>query len=346
MVLADGRVRGLRIEGESGEIERLSVEPGRIIPGAPPALEATGDGLRLLSTPGSSSLTHPIPAASGLLGVSENGRLFAEPGEAPPVRPLPDARLVESQSGRIAVFSGPTRRYKHGVLGDGLEAKSITVLKPGREGYEIADRVRPESGGVFEGIAPLWFVSGGEELLAVTESAAGVGSRVAVYEPGGALFAAGPFIGEAMKWRHVLAAGPFAPGGEMEIAAVRTPHLSPIVEFYRLDRAAGRLKVSATLAGYTSHRIGARNLDTALAGDFDGQSGWELLLPDTSYTRLGAIRRAQNGAGMAWTLTLGGELSTNLASVTDARGRLYVAAGREDGVLRIWGREGEARDSK
>ena len=41
-----------------------------------------------------------------------------------------------SRDGKAAVLSGPTERYVRGVLGDGLEAESVSVLNPGEDTVE------------------------------------------------------------------------------------------------------------------------------------------------------------------------------------------------------------------
>ena len=145
-----------------------------------------------------------------------------------------------------------------------------------------------------------------------------------------------------MRWRHLLAAGPFGPGGEVEIAATRTPHLSGEIEFYKPNLEAGTLEIAATLPGHATHTIYSRNLDAVRAGDLDGDGAWELLVPNRSLTELAAIRRtdagadARSGAEVVWSLHVGGTLATNLASATDASGGVSVAAGRADGFLRVW----------
>ena len=350
VALGDGRVEAFRLDAGSGSVRPWPVTPDRLPAGLPPALMAEGEDLRLLAPPdGGSTSTHPVPVSpgepsGGSLAVAGDGAVFEgrggrfEPvGDPQEVVALPDARAVRARDGRIAVLSDPTRRYVHGVVGDDLEADAITVLEPEDGGLEVAGRVFAESGGVFELVLPLWFVGpDGRELLAVTESAEGVGSRIAVYEPGGALVAAGPFFGEPQRWRHLLAAGPFGPKGGTEIAAVRTPRIGGVVEFYRLDAGAGELEVAATRPGYSSHAIYSRNLDTARAGDLDGDGRWELLVPNQGYTELGAVRHGRGGAEVAWTLPLGGTLATNLADANTDGGRVSVAAGRTDGVLRIW----------
>jgi hypothetical protein len=96
------------------------------------------------------------------------------------------------------------------------------------------------------------------------------------------------------------------------------------------------LRLVAQVPGYTSHMIDTRNLDMAAAGDFDGDGRMELLLPAQSRTELGAIRRTQGGAEVAWTIPIDGRVVTNLAAVTLSNGTLAVGVGREDGVLRLW----------
>jgi hypothetical protein len=350
VALSDGRIEAFRFDATSHTVRPWPISPDRLAAGAPPALLVEGEKIRLLTSTDedASTATHPIRVslnesdAASLL-IADDGALFLErdgqstPVGAPQVVALPDARAVRSHNGRIAVLSEPTRRYDHGVIGDDIEAAEITVLEPTDGSLDVAGRVFPESGGVFELISPLWFEGqDGRELLVVTESADSVGSRIAVFNPQGELVTAGPFFGEPQRWRHLLAASPFGPNGEMEIAAVRTPHIGGVVEFYRLTAGAGELELAATQPGYASHEIYSRNLDTARGGDFDGDGAFELLVPNQERTALGAIRHEQGGARVAWTLPVGGELSTNLADAAAPGGRVSLAAGRADGVLRLW----------
>jgi hypothetical protein len=334
----DGRVDAFRLDGASTEVQPWLTAPEHLPSSAPPLLVADDGRLGLVGLGRTSPLTHPVPAGAGLLGVTPEGRLIADKVHAPSLSALTDARIVEAESGSLAVLSDPTTRYIHGVLGDAFEAGSIGVLEAGRGGYDLSGRVRPESGGTFETLAPLWFRPDGgeEELLAVTESTEREGSRISVYSPGGALVAAGPFVGEPQSWRHLVAAGPFGPDGEVELAAVRTPHVGGPVEFYRLDRENGELRLAASGGEYLSHTLYSRNLDAARAGNLDGDGSWELLLPDSSYTALEAVRRTKGGVETAWRLPLDGTLATNLASATDLRGRVALAVGTAEGKLRIW----------
>lgn len=182
--LKSGRLEAFRLDTVTGSVEPWLVVPDELPAGAPPLVVSDGEGLRLAVPPAAhSALTHPVPLGPRLLGVAGDGRLFVAPGgEQLPVLALPDARVTRGGGGTLAVLSDPTGRYDHGVLGDDLEAGSITVLEPGIEGPEVVGEVRPLSGGVFESLAPMWFEAepdDGGELLAVTESTAdgGPGSR-------------------------------------------------------------------------------------------------------------------------------------------------------------------------
>jgi hypothetical protein len=150
----------------------------------------------------------------------------------------------------------------------------------------------------------------------------------------GTQLASGPAIGQGNRWRHQIAIAPFGPGGEIELTAVRTPHLDSVVEFYQWQ--GDELTLVAELPGYTSHVIGSRNLDMAMAGDFDGDGRIELLLPTPDRTQLGGIQRTDEGATAVYHLDIGGELATNLAGVMTGAGETAVGLGRSDNVLRIW----------
>ena len=74
----------------------------------------------------------------------------------------------------------------------------------------------------------------------------------------------------------------------------------------------------------------------AAAGDFNGDGRAELLLPIQTPDEIGGIRRTLDGAEVAWTLPIDGNVSTNVAAVTAGSGGLMLGAGREDGVLLVW----------
>jgi hypothetical protein len=127
---------------------------------------------------------------------------------------------------------------------------------------------------------------------------------------------------------------PIGPGGELELVDVLTPHIGGVVEFFRIS--GDRLEVVASLGGFTSHFIRSRNLSLPVVADADGDGRLEVVLATQDRSSLAGIVRTVDGAEVAWTVRLGGELSSNLSAVELGDGRLALAAGRADGTVRIW----------
>jgi hypothetical protein len=312
-------------------------------PDMPPLL-LVRDGLASLianPTAEASTLTHPVPlqpSGERLAFVTEGGELViweeAEVGRLA-VGALVDARLLVDESARVLLLTDPTTRYVHGVLGDKVEAGSITLVET-HPAPRVVRRIEIPPPAVIEGIAPIWvdLTGDGRREIVVTLSDAAQGARLAVFSEEGELLAAGPAIGQGLRWRHQLVAAPLGPDGEMELADVLTPHIGGVVEFYRMS--GDRLEIAARAPGYSSHAIGSRNLDAALAGDLDGDGRVEVLVPDQAKVNLGAVRHEVEGAREVWSVPIGGGLGTNLAAVSLPDGTLAVGVGREDSVLRLW----------
>lgn len=327
-----------------GEVAPVAITPERLPAGMPPLLRLA-NGLPSLVTPpteAASQATHPIvlPSSGRLAFTESNGDLViwdeAEVARLS-VNALPDARLLADQTDRLLLLTDPTSRYAHGVLGDQLEAASITLVETAPT-PRIAQKISLPEPDVVEGIAPIWvdLTGDGQREIIVTVSNERDGARIFVFDEVGEQVAVGPAIGQGHRWRHQLAVAPFGPAGELELVDVRTPHIGGTVEFYQL--AGQTLDIIAKVPGYTSHLIGSYNLDMAVAGDFDGDGQVELLLPDQARTELGGIRRIQEDAEVAWTVPAGGRVTTNLATVTLNDGSLAVGVGYEDQGLRIWQR--------
>jgi len=341
-VLEDGRTRAFKLE-DTGYRE-VEVAPTRIQPGQPPALIFNDGVATILTLPAGQASPYSHPVILGhLIGrmafIAADGDLvFWEDGQETArlaVNALPDARLITDGNENILFLSDPSERYDHGVLGDGLEAESATLVAINPAPQVIA-KISAASPAVFEGIAPIWvdLNADGEREIILTQSDRENGARLVVYNQAGEQLSSGPAVGTGYRWRNQLGAVPTGAEGEMEVVDVLTPHLTGRVEFFRLD--GDRLVLSAQLEGYTSHVIGSRNLDMGLLGDFDGDGLIEALLPNQERTELAGIRRTEDGAQAVWSIPAGGIISTNLAAVTLDDGRIVPGVGRQDGVLRIW----------
>jgi hypothetical protein len=326
VALDDGTVRFFEVT--DGDI--ADAGSGRLAPGRPPMLALTPDGPQLLVD--GSLLTRSILLSDGRPAFIGGGGEVVVAGEAIEVDALPDARLVIDEVDRLAVLGDATDRYPHGILGDDLEAGSISIIETTPEVRVVSQIVLPAPQ-VVEGLSPIWadLNGDGSREIIVTVSEPGDGAHLAAYAEDGRLVGAGPGFGRSSRWRHQLAVGPFAPDGTLELVAVRTPHIGGVVEYYRLE--GGELRLVASLDGHTSHVIGSRNLDMAAGGDFDGDGRLELLLPVDDYTSLSALRRNPDGVDVAWSVPLDGRLATNLATVTLDDGSLIVGGATTEGTF-------------
>ncbi len=292
--------------------------------------------------PDFSPLTHPVAIDDDVVYVATNGDLVLWRNEDVlsrlPVDALPDARMAVNGDGLIALYIAATGRYPHGIMGDETEGSTVAAFQILDDELHYFMRVDLSGGEVYEGIMPFWAdVNGdGQDDLVTTISDSDNGAHIHIYllEGTGIREIRGPAIGRGYRWRHQLAWGAFGPEGEMELVDVLTPHIGGVVEFYQYDGDA--LNIVASLPGYTSHVIGSRNLDMAVAGDFNGDGQLEIVLPNQERTRIAGIQHMAEGAQEVWSLPLDGTLVTNLAAVTLPDGNLALAAGTDDGRLRVW----------
>ena len=251
---------------------------------------------------------------------------------------VPDALTVIGSDGTLYSFSGPTERYPHGALGDRIEWGELVAFQQGDDRNIKRFKLDPDD--VFEGLFPLLadLDGDGRDEVIATVSSSNSGSRLIAFaydEDGLRVIAESDPIGTGFRWLHQIAAAPLGPNGEIEIAVVKTPHIGGVAQFYRLK--GNRLEIVASNSGgYMSHVNGSRNLDQAVAGDFDGDGNVELLLPSRDQKTLVALRRVGDTVEKVWELPLGSRLATNITTVESANGAITVGAVTEDGTLLIW----------
>lgn len=302
--------------------------------GAPPVVARRDDRRVYGPVPGGSTLTHglPLSPSTGAF-VTEDRRLVhrsSDGDEFVVSEALPDARLSRVDADRFAVLAGATDDYRHGALGDRLEARKL-VVSDVSDGTVRREYEAPTER-VFEAIGPLVAPFAGlDPALVVAETGESAGARLVAFGPDGERFA-GPPVGAGFRWRHPLCVAPFAPDGVAELAVVKTPHIGGTVEFYR--REGDRLAIAASHEGASSHANGSRNLDGAVAADIDGNGRPELVVPDDTRSELQILRRTGSGVERVDSLPIGGRITSNVFAIaTDVGLQVGVARGE---TLRLW----------
>ncbi len=326
-----------------GAVEGIDLGQDTLPVGSPPVLVVKDDQVIFSSPtiPESSPLSHPVSLQSEtgrLIFITSSGDLVLwEQGEEITrlaVNALPDARLILDDRGRVVFLSDPTDRYDHGVLGDRLEAASITLVETDPL-LTVITKIEIPAPTVIEGIAPIWVDLNGDgsrEIL-VTLSDFREGARLVLFGETGEILAQGPPAGQGYRWRHQLSAAPLGLDGEILIVDVLRPHLDATLEFFRWE--GDQLVLLASLPGFSTHGIGSRNLDMTLVGDLDGDEVPEVVVPGDQNQSLNGIGYRLEKAVLLWTIPLEGILTSNLAAVGLEDGSLILGAGVGNRLL-IW----------
>ncbi len=254
-----------------------------------------------------------------------------------PARPadmIPHSRCATGTADiRLACLTGPTGRYGHGVLGDAIEAETVSV----RRADGGWSRYRLDGEAVFEDLAPrLADLDGdGRDEVIVVKAASGLGASLAVLGLDGQqlhLTAESEPIGRSYRWLNPVGAGDFDGDGRVEVAVVRTPHIGGVLMIYRPD--GPRLVLQARLPGYSNHRIGSTVLGMAAIADFDGDGHKDILLPRQDRTRIAAVSFAGGAFREIAAFELDAPVETSMVLV-DIEGddRPDVVFGLADGRL-------------
>lgn len=339
---ADGQAQTLTLAGNGPQLGPVVSSPR----GAPDYFITADDAARarFRSLPDASPLAPPLYLDDALVYVARDGALVLWADDAVrdrlPLNIQPDARLVVNDAGQVAVYALATnQRYVHAIMGDDLEGSALVVVDVQGSGLRLLARVDLPGEDVYEGLSPLWAdVDGdGRADLVTTVSNGRDGARNRVYLFDGQRIQRevdGPPIGRGGRWQHQLAWGPFGPAGEPLLVDVLTPHIGGVVRFHRYT--GNGLEIIATLPGYTSHVIYERNLDMAVAGDFNGDGVPEIALPSQDRATVAGVQLTESGPQVVWSLPVEGRVVGNLVVVDVPGEGLALAITTDDGRLRLW----------
>ena len=223
---------------------------------------------------------------------------------------LPDAGLRQADldgagdGGHVVVLAGPNlQRYRHGVLGDAVEATRIALLE--RHSLAVLRELALDAPHVFEDIAPRRVrLESRDGLLTVQSGPRGAQLVLVDADPASSaslrVAARGPALGTVNRWlspttdsRHWL--------------AVHTPHIGGVLHAYRRD--GNILHATSIRAGVSNHRIGSRQLDLAV------WQGHLLLIPDQVRQRMVLLDGASDWRPLRdWSLPSRVTASTSLGA--------------------------------
>ncbi len=212
--------------------------------------------------------------------------LFAVAVFAKDSEQLPDGVRIEGFAPiESAWLVLPTSRYDHAILGDGIEAAGVRVrMTDGRLlTYRLPD------GSVFEDRYPrLHDVDGdGVQELVLVRSYLDRGAALLVLKidkkeirP----LAESDPIGLPHRWLNPVGVGDFDQDGEIELAAVVTPHIGGVLTLY--EREGSHLRTGQRATGFSNHRIGSRLLAQSTVADVNGDGAPDLVVPSRDFTEL------------------------------------------------------------
>lgn len=173
--------------------------------------------------------------------------------------PMPEQVVtINADSSIYAQFAQPVTRYNHGILGDAIEAGQLVVYA--RDTFlslELAEVY------VYEDIRPrLKDVDqdGIEECITI-RSHINEGAGIVIYkilEDHLEEFAKVEEIGTPNRWLNIAAIDNLDEDEAIEIAWIQTPHIGGILKV--ADIQPGIMEPFATVAQYSNHAIGQRNL--------------------------------------------------------------------------------------
>lgn len=192
---------------------------------------------------------------------------------------LPDGLIYFGDNNiREAWLADPTDRYRHGALGDVIEAGTLKAV--GRTGQHFSLTLGDDS--VFEDRYPrLVDLDGdGRDEIVVVHSYLERGAALAVYAiVDGELrrVAESAPLGQPNRWLNPVGVGDFDGDGRPEVAVVATPHRGGILRLYEL--ADGALRPEGEAEGFSNHVLGSSELQLSAVADLNGDGVPELVLP-------------------------------------------------------------------
>jgi hypothetical protein len=260
------------------------------------------------------------PAAELKVRSIEPSPTVASKSEKPDQLPL--SRVARGNRDiAVAWLAGPTDRYRHGVLGDDLEATRLVVETRSGKRLQVDLPLRR----VFEDLEPrLVDVEGnGRDEIIVVESDTKLGASLALYGiVDGQLkrVAATSFLGQPYRWLNPLGVGDFDGNGKLDIALVATPHIGGKLRLYRFKNS--NLSLFAEYPEISTHRMGSTEL--GLGRVVSASPRDQLLVPDQARRVLILLEWSPNQWQVVARTVLPGRLRSSLTPTGDGGWRFQL----------------------
>ncbi len=321
--------------------EVAATEPGGYV--EPLVMQAPAGVQRVVPAPcgraTAAALAHADGSARRVRLVQGQARFSVAPPCPPRTAPRPAGALpdgeISTSDGPIAAawLAEPTTRYRHGILGDAVEAGALHLRL--RDGALLRHRLAPDA--VFEDrrarIVDLGR-DGNPEVLVIHSGLDSGGSLVLFSVVEGELrpVARSEDFGRANRWLNVVGVADYDGDGRDEIAAVRTPHLGGVLTLFERER--DRLRREHAAPGFSNHAIGSRELDMAATLDVNGDGVVDLLVPDADRKTLRIVTFAGGVFRELQRIRHDEEIATAIGIADlDADGRQDLLYGLEGGRL-------------
>lgn len=247
---------------------------------------------------------------------------------------LPDGRVAIAENrGDIASawYSEPTTRYRHGVLGDAIEAGALRIRT--NRGEVLTYRL--PSTEVFEDITPRIADLDGDgtnEVIAIVSSQSD-GASIAVFGLVGSAFvkqAQSLFIGRANRWLNIAGIGHFAGTRSQQIAIVETPHLAGTFKLYLYKSGNRKLSNVMQVPGFSNHEIGSRELRLSVIARLDNDPLDDLIVPSLDRRSLYIVSATARGMKLLSRIDLPARVNRAIAATGEGES-LELTVGLDDG---------------
>jgi len=245
---------------------------------------------------------------------------------------LPDGAVARGKNDiRKAWLSSPTRRLRHGNLGDAIEAAGLSIVDRRASRFDFSLPMNE----VFEDrFARIVDLDGDkkDEIVTVISSVE-KGASLAVFKLTGegiAKVAQTPFLGVRGAWLNPVGIGDFDGDGKVEIALVTNPDFGGRLEIW--EYSSGSLHHEMGLGGFSNHRPRARVMNMSAVADFDGDGRPDLALPSGDRKALRIISLAGGMVAEPVHLSLPGAIVTQVVTVKINK-KPAIIAGLDSGII-------------